>query len=414
MTNRLAFPGSSQPRIPWRSSGRRFSGTWDLVGTLREASAADDRADGLSDRFRILMNAEIESQATYFTVSDRSFFPGTVALLNSLRLTGNRGSFVVVDVGLEGAQRSRLARHGRVVTAPSGVTRPLFKALPQLFDPRGAIVILDSDMLVTDHLGPVVLKAAEGKICVFPDHISQTGRWFPEWQSVLGLKAPLRRQTYVNSGFIALSVDHWPSFLPRFWDLSERVPLESVFAGPDMDRPFWTADQDTLNALLMSEIPPTAVEILPASDEVYPDGLMDTKVVDLETLECIWAGRRPKILHHSMNPKVWAPGRMAPSPERRLCAPLRPGGLWRGCSTPHAARGTPALAPSRRARQDDDGGTRRDAWDGGRDPSPFATTIVGGARPNRGPSRWCETNMSRGVERGRRDAAFTHEGITWS
>jgi hypothetical protein len=254
------------------------------------------------------MNVDVESQATYFTVSDRSFFPGTVALLNSLRLSGNRGSFVVVDVGLGRAQRSRLARHGRVVSAPSGVARPLFKALPKLFDPRGAIVILDSDMLVTDHLWPVVLKAMEGKICVFPDHVSQTGRWFPEWQSVLGLRAPLRRQTYVNSGFIALSVDHWPSFLPRFWDLSERVPLGSVFAGQDMDRPFWTADQDTLNALLMSEIPPTAVEILPASDEVYPDGLMDTKVVDLETLECVWAGSRPKILHHSMNPKIWARG----------------------------------------------------------------------------------------------------------
>ena len=254
------------------------------------------------------MDAEIESQATYFTVSDKSFFLGTVALLNSLRITGNRGSFVVVDVGLEDAQRSRLERHARIVTAPSGVTRPLFKALPLLFDPRGAIVILDSDMLVTDYLGPVVGKAAEGKICVFPDHALQAGRWFSEWQTVLELKAPLRRQPYVNSGFISLSVEHWPSFLSRFWELSERVPLESVFAGSDMDRPFWTADQDTLNAFLMSEIPPTAVEILSASDEMHPDGLMHTKVVDLETLECRWAGRRPKILHHSMNPKVWARG----------------------------------------------------------------------------------------------------------
>ena len=182
------------------------------------------------------------------------------------------------------------------------------KALPLLFDPRGPIVILDSDMIVIDHLGPVVLKATEGKICVFPDHISQTGRWFPEWQSVLGLIAPLRRQTYVNSGFIALSVDHWPSFLPRFWDLSERVPLDRSSRVQDMDRPFWTADQDTLNALLMSEIPPTAVEILPRSDQVYPDGLMDTKVVESRDTRMHLGGSRPNRLHHSMNPKVWARG----------------------------------------------------------------------------------------------------------
>jgi len=248
-----------------------------------------------------------ESQATYFTISDRGFFPGTVALLNSLRLTGNRGSFVVVDVGLDGVQRSRLERHATVVSAPVDVARPLFKALPQLFNPRGAIAIVDSDMIVTDHLGGVVEKVAEGKICVFPDHISQTTRWFKEWESILELKVPLRRQPYVNSGFLALSVEHWPSFLSRFWELSERVPLKSVFAGPSMGRPFWTADQDTLNAFLMSEIPPSAVEILPATQEVYPDGLIRTRIIDPRTLECSWVGHRPLILHHSMNPKIWSP-----------------------------------------------------------------------------------------------------------
>ena len=245
------------------------------------------------------------SQVTCFTISDKSFFPGTVALLNSLRLTGNRGSFVVVDVGLDDVQRSRLERHASVVKAPTDVARPLFKALPLLFDPTGTIIILDSDMLVTAHLGHVVEKAASGKICVFPDHFAHRERWYSEWETVLELKAPLRRQTYVNSGFLALSVEHWPSFLSRFWELSERVPLGSVFAGTDMDRPFWTADQDTLNAFLMSEIPPAATEILPAAEEVYPDGLIHTKVIDPETLECSWSGHRPMILHHSLNPKAW-------------------------------------------------------------------------------------------------------------
>jgi hypothetical protein len=249
-----------------------------------------------------------ETEATFFTTSDKSFFPGTVALLNSLRLTGNQGSFVVMDVGLRDVQRSRLERHATVVRAPSEVARPVFKALPRLLHPKGAIAIIDSDIIVTDSLANVIERTVEGKICVFPDHSSQTGRWFKEWESVLELKAPLRRQTYVNSGFLALSVEHWPDFLARFWELSERVPLKAVFAGPDMSRPFWTADQDTLNAFLMSEIPPTALEILPAAQEVYPDGLIRAKVIDSETLECSWSGHRPVILHHSMNPKAWGRG----------------------------------------------------------------------------------------------------------
>jgi hypothetical protein len=36
---------------------------------------------------------------TFYTVSNEPYFLGTVALLNSLRKTGNDGSFVVLDAG---------------------------------------------------------------------------------------------------------------------------------------------------------------------------------------------------------------------------------------------------------------------------------------------------------------------------
>jgi hypothetical protein len=51
---------------------------------------------------------------TYYTVSDHRFFLGTVALLNSLRLTNNGGDFVVLDVDLTPSERELLSDHATV------------------------------------------------------------------------------------------------------------------------------------------------------------------------------------------------------------------------------------------------------------------------------------------------------------
>lgn len=69
--------------------------------------------------------------------------------------------------------------------------------------------------------------------------------------------------------------------------------------------PFWAADQDALNALLMSEIRADAVEALPAAHEVHPHDLANTRIIDTQTLECTLNGERPAILHYSMSPKAW-------------------------------------------------------------------------------------------------------------
>jgi hypothetical protein len=92
------------------------------------------------------------------------------------------GALVVLDVGLSREQRSRLAEHARVVEIPVQLkSHPMvFKAFPYLFRPEGVIVIIDSDMIVTRALSDIVVKAAEGKICVFPDHFTQSDRHFAE------------------------------------------------------------------------------------------------------------------------------------------------------------------------------------------------------------------------------------------
>jgi hypothetical protein len=247
-----------------------------------------------------------DTEVTFFTISDRGYFLGTVALLNSLRLSGNEGPLMVLDLGLTASQRDRLGQHARIVTMPGEHSRPwMLKAYPRFFDPQGVVVIIDSDMIVTHSLRYVVDKVLAGKICVFPDHFSQWNRSFTEWETDLQLKRPLRRQTYVNAGFIALSTKRWPDFLPRFEEVLERIPAESLHSGAEMTDPFWGADQDALNALLMSEVRPDEVEILAAEHEVHPDALQRTTIIDLGTLECRVDGIRPAILHYGMQPKAW-------------------------------------------------------------------------------------------------------------
>jgi hypothetical protein len=248
----------------------------------------------------------MRDSATFYTVSDAPFFAGTVALVNSLRITRNGGDVVILDHGLAADQRKRLERHATVVTIDGrhAAGAYVYKAFPHLLGARGLAVLIDSDMIVTRALDELLRAAADGRICVFADAIPHRERWFAEWHDVLELRAPLRRQMYFNSGFVALSIGHWPDFLARWWDLCARIPPEEVFA--DVAQPFWAADQDALSALLASEIPFDAVEVLPEYAQAYPDEQLRAKV-DVRTLRCTLDGRPVAILHHSLGPKVWAP-----------------------------------------------------------------------------------------------------------
>jgi hypothetical protein len=245
----------------------------------------------------------VPTHPTYYTIANGSYFPGVVALLNSLRLSGNHGELVVLDRGLDDHQRELLAAHTTVVQLPDEhLGNPaLFKPYARALDPTGVVVILDADMLVVHPLDWAVERAVAGRICLFPDPIPD--RSFAEWADTLELRKPLRRGTYFNAGFVAFDVERWPTLLSRWWELCTRVPQEQVFV--DQALPFWAADQDALNALLWSELPADAVEELPAHGEAFPEQLLRVRVRDAETLACELDGRPTTILHHSLGPKVW-------------------------------------------------------------------------------------------------------------
>jgi hypothetical protein len=173
------------------------------------------------------------------------------------------------------------------------------KPFPTLLEPRGLVVVIDSDLLVTSSLEPILERAASGKICVFPDAPADLERWFAEWEEGFELKAPLRRQTYVNSGFVVLSPTHWPTFLRRWWDACQLIPVRRD-TWADVE-PFADHDQDAFNALLMSEFPVDAVELLPG----YEWDVRQISVDDAETLRCSVNGVPEPLLHAWQKPKVW-------------------------------------------------------------------------------------------------------------
>jgi hypothetical protein len=261
------------------------------------------------------------SGVTFVTLSDSCFFPGVAALVNSLRLTGNEGDVAVVDFGMTPEERSALEPHARVQPLPEALAAdPLWATNPWISKPAaaavqttGIVVMIDSDMIVTASLDRAIAAARDGKIFVYRDPPRPS--WFPEWEQILDLEAPIRRsQTYVNGGFVAFSADAWPDFLPRLRELCGQIPPDMVAKGQQLQaepawlRPFATPGQDSMNALLMSEIPAEAVEIGPIHDYVDWNDMRRVEVVDLRRLVCRYEGKPVRILHHTFSPKVWQPG----------------------------------------------------------------------------------------------------------
>ncbi len=212
---------------------------------------------------------------------------------------------VALDNGLTDRQRKRLERVASVVDAPDDalLKSPLtLKPFPLLVGASGTVVIIDSDIIVTASLAPALALATQGQICLYPDLPEEQDRWCAEWHELFSLTRPLRRQTYVNSGFVAFSVDRWPNLLEDWWEACGKIPADQVFTAEN--QPFRYGDQDALNAILMSEIPTEAQTVLPYESIAFP--AERSEVVDENELRCVRDGQQVSIVHHLTGPKVWS------------------------------------------------------------------------------------------------------------
>jgi len=243
----------------------------------------------------------------YCTLADKHYFPGLVALVNSLRLMGHHEPISILDLGLTAKQRSVLGAECDIIPLPGGHPRHpwLCEPIACMALPAEVIVYLDADVIVTRPLDALIERARAGKIVACADTMSD--RWFSEWESIFELSRPLRHETYVNVGFLALSAKRFGSLLDRWSEccallVGRPTVLDDRAAA---DTPVGFSSQDALNALLMSELAPSDLDIQTSHTEVRTASLPDTEVTDVAALTCTFEGQPVTFLHHTGRRKPW-------------------------------------------------------------------------------------------------------------
>lgn len=244
----------------------------------------------------------------FFTIADAGYALGLMALVNSLRLQGHHDPVTVLDLGMTADQKALIGRSCELVTpTPDAVAHPwLMEPYAATLRTAETVVYIDSDVIITDSLNPILDAAAGGRICAFPDY--SPDRWFAEWESIFGLPAAPRRQTYVNAGFLALSTEHHPGVLDRWLELCRTISDHpNAFDIPHLDSPTAFTSQDALNALLMSEVAEEHLHIQSVDAAAQGPQLMRTRLDDPRTLRCSSDGHRITLLHAFGSTKPWKP-----------------------------------------------------------------------------------------------------------
>ncbi|HEX6116100.1 MAG TPA: hypothetical protein VFY99_03300 [Solirubrobacterales bacterium] len=237
-----------------------------------------------------------------YCVTGRDFFPGAVALLNSLRLLGHAEPFVVCDCGMEARQRELLAPHAEIVPAPRGGPPSLLKFAAPLSRRAEVMILLDADVIVTRPLGELIESASSGSLVAFRN---DRDRWFSEWGELLGL-GEVPRGPYLTSSALFFG----GSAGDRVMALAEERQLaidadETWLGGGGEERdPLYYLDQDVVNAVARARLRPDEVVAYPARLAPIPPfgGL---RLVDAGRLRCAYEdGTEPYLLHHASR-KPW-------------------------------------------------------------------------------------------------------------
>lgn len=238
---------------------------------------------------------------SFYCVTGSDFFPGAVALINSLRLHGHREQVYVLDCGLTAPERDLLAREATVVEGSGDEHPTMRKFVAPLAHPAATTVILDADLIITRPLDELIEDAAAGRLVGFEnDH----RRHFEEWGALLEVPAP-RPGPYLSSSALFCGGEVASGFLPRVADAVGRLDSRRTWIGEGAPRdPFFFGDQDVVNALALSLLEPGQVSPLPGSLAPVPPfaGLRIEDEASL--LVARRGGQRPFMLHH-FSRKPW-------------------------------------------------------------------------------------------------------------
>jgi hypothetical protein len=244
----------------------------------------------------------MSAPTAFYCMSSDLYFPGAVALVNSLRMTGHQQPIHLLDCGLSEPHRELLATEVELLEAPRDLPPYMLKTVAPTIRPAETMVLIDVDMVVTRSLDPLLDPAAGGRVVAFKDDID---RFCAEWGELLDL-GNVEPRPYVSSGLVVLSGDVGARVL-RLWDERQaRADYgRSWFERRDPDYPLLFLDQDVLNAVAGSEaIRPG--ELVVVDGELAPHQPYRGLRLESEAeLRCAYAdGRSPYVLHQYLQ-KPW-------------------------------------------------------------------------------------------------------------
>ena len=179
----------------------------------------------------------MSAPATFYTVTDAESWPGTVALLNSLRLVaGHREPLVVLDNGLSAGETDAALptsppswrfQRDRVHDPP---TLKPFRHLADA-DRHGGDSSSAADMIAAAPRWRRPFRWREKARSA--STVLRTGRAIPvdglrKRHELFALRAPLRRQPYLEQRLRRLSTEQWPHLLEDWWVACSRIPPGGV------------------------------------------------------------------------------------------------------------------------------------------------------------------------------------------
>lgn len=243
----------------------------------------------------------VRAGAAFYCMSSDLYFPGAVAMINSLRLLGHREPIFLLDCGLTPAHREQLATEATIVDGPPDVPPYLLKTVAPVTHPATVMILIDVDMVVTRPLTELLDAAASGRVVAFRDNLD---RFVPEWGQLLGL-GELTPRPYVSSGFVGLGGELGAGVMQR-WDEGQRQPEyeRSWFARAEPEYAFQFLDQDVLNAVICSLAGPD--ELMALDAELAPhQPYQGVRLADERSLRCEYRdGTQPYVLHQYLK-KPW-------------------------------------------------------------------------------------------------------------
>jgi hypothetical protein len=239
--------------------------------------------------------------AAFYCVADRRHFLGAVALLNSLRLVGHQEPLFLLDCGLDSRQRMLLDGHATVLTPRRTLHPMLQKPEAPLRHPTEIMALLDSDVIVTRSLSPLLEQAAGGQVVAFAN---DKPRFFLEWAGLAGGIIP-RQQPYVASGHLFLPRIVGERLLLLVKEGQDRIDLRRTLLGDGTPGdPFYYPDMDVLNAILATRFRRRDLAIVDQRLAPFAP-FTGVHIVDEDTLACRNPdGSRPFVLHHTLR-KPW-------------------------------------------------------------------------------------------------------------